>query len=314
MAKPVLLTDNRSFVSADMFQGTTSGLPTSSANELAIRKINKLNQTNFKINGFIGRRPSSTEIPLPASQSNEKWASIDILEVHESAPFDPERIHLVIDCNSSSQMSTIQGLFDTLVVDLETTKSFVKEDTLDFITSAIKPGGRLVLPSEFKWLSWDENIESFATNHFSLTVSKKKDEAYEAAYNQWSIGFFHQLTNGNVKQDPTVAHADLIQGMKEYKDWISKEEGMDEVPLRYRVAGFLQYYSMKSGIIHPGYEEERSLAREQTKTRLLQEFDNVEICYKSYPYPNRYDNDGELPTYYFNATGRKSVSIFGGRN
>jgi hypothetical protein len=47
------------------------------------------------------------------------------------------------------------------------------------------------------------------------------------------------------------------------------------------------------------------MAREATKDRLLELFENTVICEQKYPYENRYDNFGKSPTVYYHATGKK---------
>jgi hypothetical protein len=80
---------------------------------------------------------------------------------------------------------------------------------------------------------------------------------------------------------------------------------IDRMRPRDQIINFLHDYASKKGISHPGYEEEKAAAREYTRDRLLELFDDAQICRQSYPYPNRYDDDGKIPVYYFHATGRK---------
>ncbi len=87
-------------------------------NQNFIDRIKGLKSNDIRVNLFIGRSPSGNDLPLPMSSAKEVWISLSVDRIDENAFLDPNRIHLILDCNASDQMQKIQGLFRLVVIDL----------------------------------------------------------------------------------------------------------------------------------------------------------------------------------------------------
>jgi hypothetical protein len=280
-------------------------------NRNSIDRIKDLRSDQIEVNLFIGRSPLAHDLPLPISTDKKVvWASLSLDPIDETTPIDPHRIHLILNCNKSDQMQRIQGLFRLVVIDLSTTK-FFDFGTLEHLSETIALGGDLILPSEFKTLSFylnDNQTEPpFETNHFSLSVPKtKQKEHYEKLRSCWKTHF--ETLSGKPVEDSSInANVDLVANSDAYKAWAQTETFPKWMALKDRVTQYLYFYAGDvHGIQPPSYEDEKRGAREQTKEFLLKLFGHVEIFHQSYPYPNRYDNDGEIPSFYFYASGKKA--------
>ncbi|HZS42608.1 MAG TPA: hypothetical protein VFA52_00050 [Candidatus Paceibacterota bacterium] len=268
-------------------------------NDVSIAQINEWKNNSEKVDVIIGRKPSEA---IPESVKGLRCVSLDDLA---DDPIESTRVSLKINCNKAEQMKTIQGLFNRVFIDLNTTKYF-DEGTLDYLVGLVEQGGSLFLPSENQFLQPNPDVEFFKTNHFTIEVGTKKSQAYQAVSTHFEEELLKRLSNNNI---PDNSRENLIQNMHEYKAWEERETlkdpSLSEIPLVYRISEFLEGYKEASGILAPSYSEEEDAARECTKSYLLNFFDDVQICHQSYPLANRLDGDGSIPNYYFHATGRK---------
>jgi hypothetical protein len=280
-------------------------------NQNSIDRIKDLRSDQIEVNLFIGRSPLANDFPLPKS-TDEKvvWASLSLNPIDEKTPIDPHRIHLILDCNKSDQMQRIQGLFRLVVVDLSTTK-FFNSGTLEHLSEIVASKGSLILPSEFITLSFyldgNRTEPSFETDHFSLSVPATKQKEYYGKLRSCWKAHFDALSGKPVEDSSINANVDLVANSNAYKTWIQTQTFPKWMALKYRVTQYLYFHARDvHGIQPPSYEDEGNGARAQTKEFLLKLFEHVEVFHQSYPYPNHYDNNGEIPSFYFHASGKKA--------
>jgi hypothetical protein len=298
--------------------------------EKSISAIEAFDAQGVELCLFIGRSPAEkgrsldeAELPFPKNGNNVRWVSLskDSLALEDLiAQWKEEWIHLYRDCNSDEEMKRLQGKFKIVAIDLSTTK-FFNEGTLEKIVCLLKKGGTLFLPSQFQFIGVHETTHDgkplFITDHFHLSVPEQKyitlNQKREACWD-WHlddlVGRDILPINGLI---PPSKKRDIQLTMvhdakpKPYKDWESRQKKFASwCEPTDKVKQYLDEYSNTQGIpSDPSLENETRMAREATKDRLLELFENTVICEQKYPYENRYDNFGNDPTVYYHATGKK---------
>ncbi len=164
----------------------------------------------------------------------------------------------------------------------------------------------MILPSEFRTFTRYNQIEpQFKTDHFSLSVPCTKENHYNEKLKKCREKYFEKLSGKKVENSSTDANLELVINSDDYRTWAKTKTFAKGATPKDCVIEYLRFYAGNCGIQPPSYEDEKNSAREQTKRSLLESFDHVEICHQSYPYPNRYDNNGTTPSFYFHASGKK---------
>jgi hypothetical protein len=256
-------------------------------NRATIEKIKKFIAEGFKVNVFIGRGPAE---PLPAPDHlNEIWVSIDpSLKSNEELPAD--RLHLILSCNDSAEMASIQHLFFKVVVDQSTMKFFQPGiiDRLTSLLNRVDVDNSLLFESLINGVSPDPSIPDWNFDHHqnSIGINEEKinrelTEYYEAS--KTCLDNFIQEIGGkeNLASNPL------------YKEFLSTLPDMlvQELTTEELLSFFSPWLATKKGILYPP-EKYISLARQKTLDYLDKRYDNVELKANTpYPYWTNYRGD-----------------------
>lgn len=108
--------------------------------EQAIIKIRNFAKEEKKLCLFLGR---SDEEVVP-QEDDAVWISLDI---SVSAKPSPNRLHLQMDFNDSTEMAKIKGLFDKVIVDQSTFK-FIRDKPWKRLSELLKPSIESLLITE----------------------------------------------------------------------------------------------------------------------------------------------------------------------
>lgn len=271
-------------------------------NDMTINKIRKYKDNDINVNLFIGRNPTET---LPERKTNDIWISLSCGQLNESLQHITEdRLHLIMDCNKTTQMKTIQGLFNLVVVDLSTRK-FFEDQGLSNIYDAVQKRGELLIET----CLFGGTIKIVDESSFS-----NDRREYSKRFKTFVVKFFQEQFNvsldtsfrGNIMDsDQIYDNENLISNIQEYKDWkVNQGPGY----IYHEMADFFRYLAEKQGIIDPAsvLSREQKLAEIKTRTsEMLQCFDQVEFIKGIYPYKNNYDDNGQIKREYFHVTGKK---------
>lgn len=168
-----------------------------------IQQIQNLKNDGKEINLFIGRLPHEK---LPENENNTVWVSLDNgnhfdflpEEILQTIPKD--RIHLIIDCNNSSQIETIKGLFLKVVVDQSTWK-FMETGIIERLVSLLEPSEKstLIFESSFQFTS-PSNVTEMQFNHVSLRYPEKDFNDYFKNKRTCLINFCKQIGEERFKE------------------------------------------------------------------------------------------------------------------
>ncbi len=269
-------------------------------NSGVLHQIHRLKEEGLKINLFVGRAPYAEDVPLPQSCEGEVWVSLDLLSGdQEFLKINPQRLHLVIDCNESEQMKSISNLFDRVVVDVSTVKNF-ESDSFSGFVNLVKKGGSFIFPNDSTTMEYGEE-NGFSP--FRLTVSDRKMNAYGERLVECFADFCKQF--GDVGELKTRwafmnTYQDQIVTCEAYQKWVDEMEPSlrksleEDCPKHIQAGEFLDAFAAEKGITPPTYREEQAIRHEKTKKVLQEHFNRV----KFHEYNHYFYRDGDLRTYF----------------
>lgn len=271
-------------------------------NGMTINEIMQNKSKNIKVNLFIGRTPKEE---LPERTSDTIWVSLNIVQTSDCLKsITTDRLHLIMDCNNTSQMKTIQSLFNSVVVDLSTRKFFSDEGLFN-IYNTVQKGGDLLI---------EKSLSGGVLKIEDQRADMRKRSEYRKNFNRFVADFFQNkfditVDTSRVKRAITddqqiTDNKNSVIELPEYKEWkvTNTNQYFDEMRC------FFIYLAEQQGIIEPAVvlSREQNLAELKTRTNeMLQCFDKVEFLKEKYPYKNNCDNDGQGKVEYFHALGKK---------
>ncbi len=250
-------------------------------NAAVIKKIMQFIAEGKKVCLFIGRTPDE---PLP-NEPNTIWVSLDP-KLRKSKELTPDRLHLILSCNDSAEMSTIQRLFSKVVVDQSTWK-FFDPGIVDRLTSilTLDPESLLIFESAFQYIEHSSEIDTWTFNHVLLTIPTKDDSKYYQELNECMNNFLQEIGGKD-----NLASSALYQ---EYLKEIDLTKFRRTPSPEQLFEGFRGWLPRKKGIVSPD-SKYVPLARQKTVDYLQTRFQNAEIKLgEPYPYWTRYQTKND---------------------
>ncbi len=134
-------------------------------------------------------------------------------------------------------MKSVRNLFDRVIVDISTVKFFNNGSFPGFV-DLVRKGGSFIFPSEFQFMGFGEENDF---GPFKLTVSERKQNAYEVSTNECFTAFYKQF--GEAKDQRDLQNS--IVNCTEYKNWEAQLDPPIEEPLQRNIQliyGYRTFY------------------------------------------------------------------------
>lgn len=258
-------------------------------NESVIEQVKEWKLHGFKVNVFIGKTPSVSDTApnFPKVKGQEKWVSLSIDLPDSDYYSNPERFHLVLDCNHTEQMKLIKGLFDLAVVDLSVTK-FFRNSALLSIANSVAKDGILVMPELASIFGSCKPTED-GIGYFCVQSSMEENMIHCENLRNFKLGYFkHQLnqeTSPSLDADTqidalTKQNADSILKSERYLNWELEQEEFFPLlfPPEQKIHLFLEFLAKEEqGIVMP-WKAKVPKAHAKAKQDLSELFKKVEFC------------------------------------
>ncbi len=273
--------------------GTLEGIKMRN-NAAVIRKIVQFVAEGKKVSLFIGRGPDES---LP-NDPNKVWVSLDP-SLRKSKVLSSDRLHLILSCNDSAEMASIQHLFSEVVVDQSTWK-FFNPGIIDRLTPLLTQDAEstLVFESAFQFTNTSDKIDAWKFDHIQLTIPTNEKIQYAKERKDCLTNFLKEI-GGKENLASHALYQEFLLGidMTKFRRAPTPDHLLD---------GFQLWLSFKKGIQTPEAKY-TPLARQKTMDYLKTLLDHVELKLDTpYPYVTRGRTGHDD---FFVAKGPKRVSI-----
>lgn len=213
---------------------------------------------------------------LPTPQEMMTWVSLDI---HGKEHSLPDRIHLMIDFNTS-QLEKINGLFDLVVIDPYVLKYYSHPVVWGRLAALLKPSGTLISETvNDQTSSITEMSRDELANTFRFECSIPIDELNAVEQQNEAV---YQEYKANAENFEEEFQQFLL---RERQDFEECGQDFDIFPMQMHEATFKQ--SVLNKLPQPAedvFQKSQRLHVEKTEKHLKTHFESVEIV-KGKPFP-----------------------------
>lgn len=158
-------------------------------NRITLEKIQKLAQEGKSLGCFLCRWECQS-LPI---EENRIWISLDKGDLQKRP--DKNRLHLVMDLENEQQMQKLQGLFDKVILDVNSLKFFKKPFRNFGLLLKDHQDSELVIEARVDWFGSDFRLPSSVNVENGDYVINSKDFPKDrgSIYPFWKANLYPQL-------------------------------------------------------------------------------------------------------------------------